>query len=569
MHDLVIRHGTIIDGSGAPAFDADIAIDNGKISRIGGQIGAGREELEARDKLVAPGWVDIHSHYDGQVMWDPELSPSGFNGASTVLMGHCGVGFAPMRAGDRELAVNVMEGLEDIPGATLRAGVGWNWETFPEYLDVLDKLPRMLDFGTQVPHAALRPYVMGERGSKKVAATPDDIQRMSTIVEEAIRAGAFGFSTSRTRVHNTADGHHIPGSFADRAELFGIAAAIGRGGGGVFQMVSDFDDAPQEFMWMEQLSRECGIPVHYLLSQFDRPKFTELLSLTERVNANGAEVFGLAGTRAIGMLITLDSEVHPFWMHPSYLEIAKRPLAERVRIMRDPQFRQKILSETTSSEHGFWKKKMSQFDQMFRLGIRPNYEPTPDQTIAALAASSGSSPWAIAYDMLLDNDGAEVIYFPLYSYAEHNLDGTREMLEHPNVLASLADGGAHLGFISDTSMPTFLLTHWARDRSRGQRIPLEKAVMLQTSRTAASYGLHDRGRLAVGYKADINVIDFDQLRIEAPYWAHDLPANGRRLMQRPRGYDATMVSGVVTSRDGESTGALPGRLVRGPQRAPK
>lgn len=568
MHDLVIRHGTIIDGTGAPAFAADIAIDNGKISRIGGQIGAGREELEARDKLVAPGWVDIHSHYDGQVMWDPQLSPSGFNGASTVLMGHCGVGFAPLRAGDRELAVNVMEGLEDIPGATLRAGVGWNWETFPEYLDVLDKLPRMLDFGTQVPHAALRPYVMGERGSKKVAATPDDIQRMATIVEEAVRAGAFGFSTSRTRVHNTADGHHIPGSFADRNELFGIAAAIGRAGGGVFQMVSDFDDAPQEFVWMEQLSRECNIPVHYLLSQFDRPKFTELLHLTERANANGAEVFGLAGTRAIGMLITLDSEVHPFWMHPSYLKIAALPLAERVRIMRDPQFRQQILSETTTTEHGFWKKKMSQFDQMFRLGTPPNYEPTPDQTIAAIAARNGTTPEAVTYDMLLDNDGAEVIYFPLYSYAEQNLDGTREMLEHPNVLASLADGGAHLGFISDTSMPTFLLTHWARDRSRGQRIPLEKAVMLQTSRTAAAYGLNDRGRLAVGYKADINVIDFDQLQIEAPYWAHDLPANGRRLMQRPRGYDATMVSGVVTSRNGESTGALPGRLVRGPQRKP-
>jgi N-acyl-D-amino-acid deacylase len=568
MHDLVIRNGTIIDGSGAPAFVGDLAIDGGRIAALGADIGPGREEIDASGKLVTPGWVDIHTHFDGQIMWDPLLSPSGQHGVSTVVMGHCGVGFAPVKPEDHELLINIMEGLEDIPAATLRAGVGWRWQSFPEYLDVLEQLPRALDFATQIPHSALRCYVMGERGRKKDPATVDDIDAMAQQVEQALRAGALGFTTSRTKVHTTADGKHIPGSYATSEELLGIGRAMGRAGHGVFQLVSDMDKPDYEFGWMTELSREQNIPVHFILSHFDRPKFSGLLKHIEAASAQGANIFGLVGGRAIGMLITLDSDIHPFYRHPSYIEIAKLPLAERVRIMREPAFKQKLLSETTTSTHGYWQPRMEMFETMFRLGTPPNYEPAADESIAAMAARAKRTPQDIIYDMLLENDGAEVIYNPLFSYAENSFAPLQDMFEHSNTLVSLADGGAHLGIMSDAAMPTFMLTHWVRDRTRGARFPLEKMVMMQTSRTAAAYGLNDRGRLAVGYKADVNVIDFENLELEAPYWVRDLPANGRRFMQNARGYDATVVSGVITTRHGEATGALPGKLIRGPQRVP-
>jgi N-acyl-D-aspartate/D-glutamate deacylase len=566
MHDLVIRNGTIVDGTGSAAFVGDVAIDAGRISAVGGTVGRGREEIDARDRLVTPGWVDIHTHFDGQIMWDPLLSPSNQNGVSTVVMGHCGVGFAPVVPDDHELLINIMEGLEDIPAATLRAGLGWRWQGFPEYLDVLEQLPRSLDFATQIPHSALRCYVMGERGRKKDPATADDINEMSRQVEEALRAGALGFSTSRTKVHTTADGKHIPGSYANSDELLGIGSALGRAGHGVFQCVSDFTDPDREFGWMTQLSREQNVQVHFILSHFDRPKFSGLLKHIEQASAQGANIFGLVGGRAIGMLITLDSDVHPFYQHPSYLEIAKLPLAERVRIMRDPQFKQRLLSETTTSTHGYWKPRMEMFETMFRLGTPPNYEPAAEESLAAQAVRANKTPREIVYDMLLEKDGTEVIYNPLFSYAENSFKPLQDMFDHPNTLVSLADGGAHLGIMTDVAMPTFLLTHWVRDRTRGARIPLERAVMMQTSRTAAAYGLNDRGRIAVGYKADVNVIDFDNLQLEAPYWVRDMPANGRRFMQDVSGYDATIVSGTITMRSGESTGALPGKLIRGPQR---
>jgi N-acyl-D-aspartate/D-glutamate deacylase len=566
MHDLVIRNGTIVDGTGSAAFVGDVAIDAGRISAVGGTVGRGREEIDARDRLVTPGWVDIHTHFDGQIMWDPLLSPSNQNGVSTVVMGHCGVGFAPVVPDDHELLINIMEGLEDIPAATLRAGLGWRWQGFPEYLDVLEQLPRSLDFATQIPHSALRCYVMGERGRKKDPATADDINEMSRQVEEALRAGALGFSTSRTKVHTTADGKHIPGSYANSDELLGIGSALGRAGHGVFQCVSDFTDPDREFGWMTQLSREQNVQVHFILSHFDRPKFSGLLKHIEQASAQGANIFGLVGGRAIGMLITLDSDVHPFYQHPSYLEIAKLPLAERVRIMRDPQFKQRLLSETTTSTHGYWKPRMEMFETMFRLGTPPNYEPAAEESLAAQAVRANKTPREIVYDMLLEKDGTEVIYNPLFSYAENSFKPLQDMFDHPNTLVSLADGGAHLGIMTDVAMPTFMLTHWVRDRTRGARIPLERAVMMQTSRTAAAYGLNDRGRIAVGYKADVNVIDFDNLQLEAPYWVRDMPANGRRFMQDVSGYDATIVSGTITMRSGESTGALPGKLIRGPQR---
>lgn len=568
MHDLVIRGGTIIDGTGGAAYAGDLAIDGPRIVAIGDDVGRGREEIDARGRLVTPGWVDIHTHFDGQIMWDPMLSPSGQNGVSTVVMGHCGVGFAPVVPDDHELLINIMEGLEDIPAATLRAGLGWRWQSFPEYLDVLESLPRVLDFATQIPHSALRCYVMGERGRKKDPATADDVNEMARQVEEALRAGALGFSTSRTKVHTTADGKHIPGSYANTDELLGIGRALGRAGHGVFQCVSDMDKPDYEFGWMTQLSREQNVPVHFILSHFDRPKFSGLLEHIEAASAQGANIFGLVGGRAIGMLMTLDSDVHPFYMHPSYLEIAKLPLAERVRIMRDPAFKQRILSETTTSTHGYWKPRMAMFETMFRLGDPPQYEPVAEDSIAAQAARAGRTPQDVIYDMLLENDGTEVVYNPLFSYAENSFKPLEDLFNHSNTLVSLADGGAHLGIMTDAAMPTFMLTHWVRDRTRGARIPLERAVMMQTSRTAAAYGLNDRGRLAPGYKADVNVIDFDNLRLDTPYWVRDLPANGRRFMQNAHGYDATIVSGVITTRNGESMNVLPGRLVRGPQRAP-
>ncbi|HSB95534.1 MAG TPA: amidohydrolase family protein, partial [Spongiibacteraceae bacterium] len=404
------------------------------------------------------------------------------------------------------------------------------------------------------------------RGRKKEPATAADIEEMASQVEEAMRAGALGFTTSRTKVHTTADGKHIPGSYATSEELLGIGRAMGRAGHGVFQLVSDMDKPDYEFGWMTELSREQNIPVHFILSHFDRPKFSNLLKHIEAASAQGANIFGLVGGRAIGMLITLDSDIHPFYRHPSYIEIAKLPLAERVAIMRDPQFKQRLLSEKTTSTHGYWQPRMEMFETMFRLGTPPDYEPAAEASIAAIAARANRTPQDVIYDMLLENDGAEVIYNPLFSYAENSFAPLQDMLEHSNTLVSLADGGAHLGIMSDAAMPTFMLTHWVRDRTRGARFPLEQMVMMQTSRTAAAYGLNDRGRLAVGYKADVNVIDFDNLQLEAPYWVHDLPANGRRFMQRAQGYDATVVSGVITTRNGEATGALPGKLIRGPQR---
>lgn len=568
MHDLVIRGGTLVDGTGAPACVGDLAIDGDRIVAVGGRAGPGREEIDARDRIVAPGWIDIHTHYDGQVMWDPYLSPSSQHGVSTVVMGHCGVGFAPVREQHRELMVRVMEGLEDIPGATLRAGLRWNWESFPDYLDVLAQMPRVLDIGTQVPHSALRVYAMGDRGARKEPAAAEDIERMGALLEESLRAGALGFSSSRSRIHTTSDGHHIPGSFADDNELLGIGRAMARAGHGVFEFFSDMDVPEREFDWMTRLSRDCGVPVHFIVAQLDGSlKYRELLDRTERAAQAGADISALVACRPVGMLMTLDSEYHPFSHHPSYLAIAQLPLPMRLRILRDPAFKQKILGETSSNNHGFWGKRMQQFDGMFRLGDPPDYEPPAQRSLAAIAAREGRSPLEVAYDLMQENHGEEVIYFPFFNYAGGNFDVLEEMLLHPRSLVSLADGGAHCGIMCDAGAPTFLLTHWVRDRRRGPRLGLEQAVQMQTARNAAAYGLHDRGRLAPGLKADVNVIDLERLQLETPYWVRDLPANGRRLVQYARGYDVNVVSGVVTARHGEFTGALPGKLIRGPQPA--
>jgi len=569
MHDLVIRGGLLVDGSGGPALVGDLAIDGDRIVAVGGDVGPGRRELDARDRVVAPGWVDIHTHYDGQVMWDPLLSPSSRHGVSTVIMGHCGVGFAPVREQHRELMVRVMEGLEDIPGDTLRAGLRWNWQSFPEYLDVLEQMPRAVDVGTQVPHSALRLYAMGDRGAKRDPASAEDIAQLAQVLEQSLCAGALGFSSSRSRIHTTSDGHHIPGSFADADELLGIGRAMARAGHGVFEFFSDMDVPEREFEWMTRLSRECRVPVHFIVAQLDRSrKYRELLERTAQAVAEGADISALVACRPVGMLMTLESEYHPFSHHPSYLAIAGLPLPMRLRILRDAVFKAKLLAETSTNKHGFWRARMQQFDGMFQLGDPPDYEPEPSRSIAAIAAREGRAPLDVVYDLLLENHGEEVIYFPFFSYMDGNFDVLEEMLNHPASLVSLADGGAHCGIMCDAGAPTFLLSHWVRDRSRGPRLPLEQAVHKQTARNANAYGLRDRGLLAPGYKADVNVIDLERLQLETPYWVRDLPADGRRLVQYARGYAASVVSGVVTVLDDEHTGALPGKLVRGPQRAP-
>jgi len=569
MHDLVIRNGTLVDGSGAPTQVGDLAIDGDRIAQVGGRAGAARADIDAEGRIVAPGWVDIHSHYDGPALWDPQLKPSGSHGVTTVVMGNCGVGFAPVRAAGREQLICLMEGVEDIPAATMRAGLNWDWESFPEYLDALERAPCIANTVAQIPHSALRMYVMGERGrDRKAAATEDDMRHMAALVEEALRAGALGFSTSRTKRHHAADGGHVPGSFAREEELFAIGEAMQRAGHGVFQMVADFAAPETDFDWMARLSRRYRLPLHYILMQFpeERLKYRELLARTGAANAAGADISALVACRSFGMIYSLDSEKQPFWSHPSYQQIAALPRAERVRVMRDPQFRQRLLSEAPTSTDAFWREYLCKFDGMFRLGDPPEYEPPAERSIAALAAQRGCSPWETIYDMLLENDGQEMIYFPFFNYVDRNMDTLLEMMRDPHGLLSLADGGAHCAITCDASMPTYLLTHWVRDRTRGARLALEEAVHLQCGRTAAAYGLHDRGRLAVGLKADVNVIDLERLQLEPTRWVQDLPADGRRLLQFAKGYDATIVNGTVTVRNDEFTGALPGKLVRGPRR---
>ncbi len=571
MHDLVIRDGTIVDGSGAKAMRGDIAIDGAVITQVGGRAGPGREEIAADGHLVAPGWVDIHSHYDGTALWDPYLKPSGSHGVTTVVMGNCGVGFAPVRRADQERLMSLMEGVEDIPVATLREGMAWDWESFPQYLDAIERAPSMLDRVAQIPHSALRTYVMGERGSdRKQAATAADMQRMAELVEEGLRAGALGFSTSRTKRHHGADGRHVPGSFAEHAELMAIGAAMRSAGHGVFQMVADFSDPGMDFEWMATLSKQFKVPVHYILMQFpEEPrKYRDLLARTAAEVAAGADISALVACRSFGMIYSLESEIHPFWSHPSYAPIAKLGRIDRVRALRDPQLRKRLLSESPTSSDPFWREYMQKFDGMFRLGDPPEYEPPADASVAAIASRRGCKPEEVVYDMLLEQDGREMIYFPFFNYVDRDMNPLLEMMRDPHSLLSLADGGAHCAITCDASMPTYLLTHWVRDRSRGPKLSLEEAVHLQTGRTAAAYGLHDRGRLAPGFKADLNVIDLERLRLSPTQWAQDLPANGRRLLQFAEGYIATVASGEITLRDDRPTGALPGKLVRGPRRRP-
>ena len=571
MHDLVLRGGTLVDGTGAPARTGDLAIDGDRIAQVGGNAGPGRREVDASGCLVTPGWVDVHTHYDGQVTWDPYLTPSSWHGVTTVVMGNCGVGFAPARPDRRTWLIGLMEGVEDIPGTALAEGIDWQWESFPEYLDALERMPRAIDVGAQVPHGAVRTYVMGERGAKNEPATPDDVAAMARIVHEALAAGALGFSTSRTLLHRAVDGEPVPGTFANEQELLGIGRALGAAGHGVFELASDLAPETREFAWMEALSAETGRPVTFacLQNDLDPVQWRRSLAAVDAAARRGARVVPQVAGRPTGLLLGLQSSFHPFADHPTYRrELAALPLAERVRRMREPEMRARLLAERPASPLPIVQYIASSLHKLFPLGDPPDYEPGPEKSVRALAERTGRSPQEVAYDLLLAREGRELLYFPLLNYANGDFEPIREMLLHPRAVIGLSDGGAHCGIICDASMPTFLLTHWVRDRRRGARLPLEHVVRMQTADTAALFGLADRGRLEVGLRADVNVIDFENLRIDPPEMVYDLPAGSRRLVQRGHGYRMTIQGGEPIFEDGEPTGALPGRLIRGPQARP-
>ncbi len=572
MFDTIIRGGTLVDGSGGRRFTGDIGITGGRIAEVGGKLGAAHREIDASGTIVTPGWVDVHTHYDGQVTWDPYLSPSTDHGVTSVVMGNCGVGFAPVHRDKREWLISVMEGVEDIPGTVLAEGIDWQWESFPEYLDALERMPRALDVGAQIPHSALRTYVMGERGITHDEATPADIQAMVQLVREGMRAGALGFSTSRTIIHKYQGRKYPPGTFASPDEILGIARALGEVGHGVFQMTSNHYQMETELPWMTQLARENNLPVAFALVQTDQTPDTwkRLLAALDETHRQNVPLYGAVAGRPAGILMAWLGSTHPFMAHPLWQQIAPLPWAEKLARLRDPAVRAQLTDMdalTGSARHDSRMAYLTQsFHKMYALGAEPDYEPPQERSVAAIAQRDGRTPLEVVYDMLMDLDGKGIVYFPSFNYAYNDLSQLHAELQHPRTMMSLADGGAHCGYICDVSMPTYMLTHWARDRRRGPTLPLELMVQRQTRDTARIYGLEDRGLLQPGYLADINIIDFDRLRIPPPYVAFDLPAGGRRLVQTAEGYRATLKAGQTIMENGERTGALPGKLMRGPQR---
>ena len=560
--NLVIRNGTVVDGSGGDPYEADLAIAGGTIAAIGKNLPKGVEEIDARGKLVTPGFVDVHTHYDAQVTWSERLSPSSWNGATTVVLGNCGVGFAPCHADQHAMLINLMEGVEDIPEVVLSEGLPWNWHSFPDFLDALAARRYDADIATQVPHAALRVYVMGERGANREPATGDDRRRMAELTAEGLRAGAFGFSTSRTLNHKSADGRHIPTLRAEEAELTAIAHAMRDTGIGWMQIVSDFQDQAGEIGLFRRMAKESRRPITIsLLQQDGRPDgWRELMAEIDEANAEGLRITAQVRSRPTSVLLGFELSQNPFMGRPSYKAIAHLPFAERLAILRQPDFRARVLGE--AFEGSKRAKRVERWDRMFPLGDPPDYEPKAEASIAARAEREGRAPEEVAYDLLLERDGREMLYLPVTNYAAGNLDVVREMIAAPNSLIGLGDGGAHVGIMCDATATSYTLTHWTRDRGRGALFPVAFAIKRLTADNAQAIGLTDRGLLNIGLKADLNVIDYDNMRLRAPQIVYDLPAGGKRLVQRTEGFDATIVSGAVVYRGGEATGALPGRLVR-------
>jgi N-acyl-D-amino-acid deacylase len=569
MHDLVIRNGTLVDGTGGTPRSADVAVDNGVIAEVGRVHADGAVEIDATDQLVTPGFVDVHTHYDGQVTWDPTLAPSSWHGVTTVVMGNCGVGFAPAAPDRREWLIGLMEGVEDIPGTALAEGIKWGWETFPEFLDYLDTQSLALDVGTHVPHGAVRGYVMGDRGARNEPATPDDIDAMASIVREGIEAGALGVSTSRTIAHRAIDGEPVPGTFAAEDELFAMGRALSAVGTGVFELApagvmgEDLAAPDREMDWMIRLSEDTGRPVTFALIQhdLDPDQWKEMLDLASDAHGRGIPIRPQVAGRPLGLLLGLQT-FHALRNRPSYRAIEALPLDEKVARLRDPEVRARILAEAPNADPRMSFVGLG-LDRTFQLGDPPDYEPEPEQSIAAIAERDGRDPWDLYFDLLLADDGHELLLRPLLGYAQFTQDPIREMVLHPATALGLGDGGAHVGAICDASIETYMLTHWVRDRARGERLPLELVIRKMTSDTAALYGLSDRGVVEVGKKGDLNVIDFDNLTLRRPAMHHDLPAGAHRLLQTAEGYTATIVSGEVIARNGVDTGARPGSLIRG------
>jgi len=561
MYDLVIRGGTVVDGTGAAPVTADVAIDGDQIVVVGSVDEPGRREVDADGALVAPGWVDVHTHYDGQATWDSVMRPSINHGVTTAVMGNCGVGFAPVRPGGEAFLIELMEAIEDIPGTALHEGIEWRWETFGEYIDALASLPRTLDLGTTVPHAAVRAYVLGDR-CHEYDITTDEISQIAAVMADGVRNGALGVSTSRTVLHASKHGFE-PGTFSLDEELMAIADELAGVGRGLFQFVSDNTFQQDEWRWLDHLGK-VGVPVTYTMAQepHEPDGFRACLERNQASNEAGHSIAPQVPARPTGMLYGLQSSMHPFRSHPSFRAIADKSHAEIVAHMRDAEFRRRLLDEEPASKNPFVRFMATSFHQMFPLGDPTDYEPSPSKSAAAVAEREGRTPQEVVYDWMLAEDGKAMMFVPLGSYVDQDHEAIRAMIEHPASIFGLSDGGAHCGLICDASMPTYLLTHWARDRSRGPKLPVELVVHKQTQATARVYGLSDRGVLAPGMLADVNVIDHDRLTLHKPYMIHDLPAGGRRLVQDAAGYLATVKAGEVVVDHDEITDARPGRTLK-------